>query len=120
MYRSFLFVSCALVCLSACAQKDVVAPRDVTLTATLLDSLAARPVDSQKVYFTVGGRLDSVITNLSGGFAVTMPPGPVQITYADYGRYEDFDRTVTVGRDTAVVLRLRRTLPYLTDFAISA
>lgn len=107
----------ATILLAACA--DAGEPRTAVVSAVLLDSLANRPVDSQYVHWMVGTTPDSAITSQSGAFTLTIPTGPVQLTYSDFGRYEDFDQTFTVRRDTTIVLRLRRTLPFLRSFSVT-
>jgi hypothetical protein len=90
-----------------------------TISGLLLDSLANRPVDSQFVFWRVSSTLDSMKTNQAGEFMFEIPTGAVRLTYSDFARYEDFDRTITVQRDTAIVLRVRRTLPFLKDFSVT-
>jgi hypothetical protein len=68
----------------------------------------------------VGATLDSTKTNQSGQFTFTIPTGTARLTYSDFARYESYDHTIAVRRDTAIVLRLRRTLPFLRGFSITA
>ena len=112
-----LVVVCAGFLVAACG--DDVAPRTARVLGLLLDSLANRPVDSQFVYWTVGTTLDSTKTNQAGEFTFEIPSGAVRLTYSDYARYENFDRTIALRRDTAIVLRVRRTLPFLREFSIT-
>jgi len=116
-YRPFIAL-CS--CILAVACDDDTGPRIARVSAVLLDSIANRPVDSQFVFWNVGTALDSTKTNQAGEFAFEVPSGAVRLTYADFARYEDFDNTITVRRDTAIVLRVRRTLPYLREFSITA
>jgi len=67
----------------------------------------------------VGATLDSMKTNQSGQFTFTIPTGTARLTYSDFARYESYDHTIAVRRDTAIVLRLRRTLPFLRGFSIT-
>jgi len=107
-------------CVAVLACGDGLGPRRATVSGLLLDSLANRPVDSQFVFWRVGSTLDSMKTNQAGEFMFEIPTGSVRLTYSDFARYEDFDRTITVQRDTAIVLRVRRTLPFLRDFSVTA
>lgn len=106
-------VSCVLLAL-ACS--DGSGPsRLVTVSGILLDSLANRPVDSVQFYFGT----DSMTTDVGGMFAFTVPRGSILVKYTDFGRYETFERGLVLERDTSVVLRVRRTLPYLRGFSVS-
>jgi hypothetical protein len=72
------------------------------------------------VHWTIGTVNDSAITSQTGEFVFTIPPGAVRLTYSDFGRYENVDRTITVSRDTGIVLRVRRTLPFLRAFSVTS
>lgn len=108
---------CASLLVFGCSND---APLSAVVSGVILDSIANLPVDGQFVYITVGTTTDSTKTSATGQFTFTVPTGDVRLTYPDPARYELYDRTIAVRRDTLIVLKLRRTLPFLRSFSVTA
>ena len=120
--RRLVLTACGLTLLLACG--GVTEPPDqvneppglVTVSGLLIDSLANLPMDNVKLFYGP----DSTVTSPDGEFSFTIAAGAIPLRYTDFSRYETLESTLTVRNDTSVILRLRRTLPYLREYSIDS
>jgi len=113
--RTLVLTSCGLLGLLACGGSTE--PRStLTVSGVVLDSLANRPLKGVRLYFGS----DSTVTDSTGVFSFTAAAGDISVRFEDHISYESLERTLTVHQDTSVVLKVRRTLPYLTAYSLDA